>query len=55
MKLYFPSTDLDETEPGGNFSAYNPRRIYGGITLDTRVPVSGGGECIRRVLDWLLS
>lgn len=37
MKLYFPGTDLDETELGGNFRTRNPRRIYAGLTLDTRV------------------
>ena len=46
MKLYSPNTDLDETELGGNFSTCNPRRIYVGLTLGTRVPVSGGGESV---------
>lgn len=46
MKLCSVSADLDETKLGGDFSTYDSRRIYVGLTLDTRVPEPGGGERI---------
>lgn len=54
MKLYSISADLDETELGGKFSTQNLRCTGVGLTPNTRVPVSGGGERVWRVEGSLL-
>jgi len=46
MKRCSGNTNLDETELVGNFSARELRRIYEGLTLNTRVPAFGGGESV---------